>query len=229
MSVAQQNFIVTCPSCHKRLTVPPHLAGKRAKCTCGQSIAIPSLPGLPAQAATPAPDARSVPLGYRSPAATKDDTARAQEHKALIRQAILYSSIFVILIVGILVLRRVGAARSTATAVPTLGEDAMVEDMIRNEDGTEAKEWLAGRRGRMLSGMSDSQAQNRIEQWYKMGATKVYAFGGGLSMTVALELPPAPNPKRKVLLDWVNQWHEGSTTRPMSDMGQKYLLVRLRL
>src|SRR5438045_132117 len=115
MSTVQQAFVVNCPSCGKRLQVPPHLAGKRAKCSCGQSIAIPTMAGLPAQAAGSATDARSVPLGYRAPAAPADDA------------------------------------------------------------------------------------------------------------------PPAPSPKRKALIDWVNQWHEGTSTLPMSDVGQKYLLVRLRL
>jgi hypothetical protein len=229
MSVTQQNFVVTCPSCHKRLQVPPHLAGKRAKCSCGQSIAIPTMPGLPAQAAAAATDARSVPLGYRSPVATKDDVAKAQEHKALIRQAVLYSSVLVILILGIFGLRFLGLGHSGASAPALPGEDAMIMQMIRDEDGTEAKEWLAGRRGRMLSGMSETQAENRIDSWYKMGVTKVYAFGGVISMTVALELPPAPSPKRKAIFDWVNQWHEGTSTLPMSDVGQKYVLVRLRL
>ncbi|HZZ42931.1 MAG TPA: hypothetical protein VFE58_08325 [Tepidisphaeraceae bacterium] len=223
-----QPFIVTCPSCGKRLQVPAHLAGKRAKCSCGQSIVVPSMPGLPVQIAAAKEPSNSVTLGYRSPPAAHSETARAHEQTALIRQAILYSSLLLLLIGGIFAFRHFSSSKPAVPPPPSLGEDADVEKMIQEDNGTEARQWLADQHGRMLSGMNDNQAKYHIDEWYKMGATKVYAFGGGLSLSVALELPANPA-QRKTLFDWVNQWHQGSHTPPMTDVGQKYLLVRLRL
>lgn len=221
-----EGFTITCPSCGKRLQVPPNLAGKRAKCSCGQSLLVPATPGATAQLAT----AANVPpasLGYRS--ATAPSAATNHEHSALIRQAILYTLILLVIVGGIFSLRFIGSSKSSSTT-PALGEDADVEQMMRDENGTEVRAWLADRRGRMLSGMTDTQAEHRIDDWYNMGATKVYAFGGTLSMTVALELPANPA-KRKALFDWVNHWHQDmpNPIPPMSDVGQKYLLVRLKL
>jgi hypothetical protein len=219
-----QNFTVVCPHCGRQLSCPPQLAGKRAKCKCGQSILCPTSPGQAAQAAGPT---ANVPLGYRT--ADKSAATAGGEHSALIRQAVLYSLILALIVGAVFGLRYLGGSRGgSASAKPSLGEDAKVEDMIANEDGTEAREWLAGRPGRMLSGMTSSQAEHRIDDWYRMGATKVLAFGGGFSMNVALQLPADPA-KRKALFDWTNDWNARSLIPPAADVGQKYLLVRLRL
>lgn len=238
-------FVVACPGCGKRLTVPPAMAGKRAKCSCGQALIVPMTPGgvavaAPARTATVAPGVAglaghgaggsgTVPIGYRGPGAPKSgDPARAQEQSAVIRQAVLFTVLLAVVVGGVFALRHFGKSMgggSAATAA--LGEDALVEEMISDEGGMEAKEWLAERPGRMLSGMTTSQAESRIQRWYEMGAVKVYAFGGMATMNIALELPADP-PKRKAMFDWVNEWH-GPMRPAMKDVGQKYLLVRLRI
>lgn len=224
MSVTQ-SFIVTCPNCGRHLTCPAHLAGKRAKCQCGQSILCPTTPGQPAQAAAPA---ASTTIPYRTAPTRTDQSATSGEHAALIRQAVIYSLLLAVVIGAVFGLRYLGGSRGGQPAKPGLGEDSKVEAMFSSEDGTEAKQWLADRPGRMLSGMTTSQAENRIDNWYRMGATKVYAFGGAMSMNVVLELPADPA-KRKALIDWTNDWHRGTPYPVASDVGQKYLLVRLRI
>jgi hypothetical protein len=215
-------FTIQCPACGKSLQVPPQLAGKRAKCSCGQVLQVPATPNQAAQAA-------GLTLGYRG--ASPKGHSPNEEHAAVIRQAIIYSALLVLLVGLVFAVRFVGtrySANSKAAVAATPGEDAMVSEMIDNENGTEAREWLAGHPGRMLSGMTTSQAQSRIDQWYRMGATKVYAFGGVLSMSAVLELPADPA-QRKALIDWTNDWNAKSLVKPTPDVGQKYLLVRLRL
>lgn len=40
----------TCPACQKRLKAAPEHAGKRVRCTCGQSVRVPSPAPLPSEA-----------------------------------------------------------------------------------------------------------------------------------------------------------------------------------
>lgn len=221
-----QSFVVTCPSCGRHLTCPAQLAGKRAKCQCGQSILCPATPGQPAQVAAPA---TGNTLAYRgaSPSNTAKNAAGG-EHSALIRQAIIYSVLLAVLVGAVVGLRSLGGGGKAKSSAPALGEDDKVESLISDQDGTEARQWLADRPGRMLSGMTSSQAEHRIDDWYTMGATKVYAFGGTMTMNIALELPSDPA-KRKALFDWTNDWNAKSLIPRASDVGQKYLLVRLHL
>jgi hypothetical protein len=139
----------------------------------------------------------------------------------------------VLLVAAVIALRMIGSSDGSAGgggAAASLGEDAKVEELISDDGGTEARQWLSERRGRILSGMTDGQAARQVDRWYEMGATKVLAFGGQMSMNVALELPKDPE-KRAALFDWVNKWHleSDSTWVPDKDVGQKYLLVRLRI
>ena len=82
--------------------------------------------------------------------------------------------------------------------------------------------------GRILSGMTTSQAKRQVDAWYNMGAVKVYAFGGMMTLSVALELPKDPA-KRQKLFDWVNDWNTRQFIARVNDVGQNYLLVRLHL
>lgn len=47
MAQAQQSVKFACPSCNKEFAWKPEIAGKKAKCKCGNTIAIPSSPPPP--------------------------------------------------------------------------------------------------------------------------------------------------------------------------------------
>ena len=209
-----------CPSCRN-----PMEPGTRQCPNCGfdvksgQKGAVASKTAGAAAAAAAAPRA----IGYAS--AKRVDAAKEMEKKNLIKQAILFVGAIVLVGGAIFAMRFFSGGKSAA---PGLGEDDTVTAMIKDENGTEAKKWLADHPGRMLAGTTRSQAEYRVDQWYKMGATKVYAFGGLMSMTVALELPKDPA-KRKELFDWEKKWHTEMDIKPSVDVGQKYLLIRMRL
>lgn len=210
-----------CPSCRN-----PMEPGTRQCPSCGFDVktgkpgAVASKVTGAAAAAAAAPRA----IGYAS--AKRGDAAKAMEQKNLIKQAILFVGAIVLVGGAIFAMRFLSGGGKPAG--PGLGEDNDVAEMIKDESGTEAKKWLEGHTGRMLSGMTRSQAEYKIDQWYKMGATKVIAFGGVMSMTVALELPKDPA-KRKELFDWEKKWHTEMDRKPAVDVGQKYLLIRLRI
>jgi hypothetical protein len=172
-----------------------------------------------AAAAAAAPPA----IGYAS--AKRKDSAKAMEQNALIKQAILLVLGIVLVGGAIFAVRLLSGGKASK---PGLGEDDDVAEMIKDESGTEAKQWLETNSARMLGGMTRSQAEYKIDQWYKMGATKVIAFGNGMSLTVALELPSDPA-KRKELFAWEKKWHTDMDRKPAVDVGQKYLLIRLHI
>ncbi|HEY1683510.1 MAG TPA: hypothetical protein VGG19_01990 [Tepidisphaeraceae bacterium] len=207
-----EQTIINCPGCGKRLKVPASLAGRNAKCPCGQSIPIPGASAT----------AGAAPIGYRP--VTKEPVN--EEHSAVIKQGIFLSALLIVLVGVIFGVRKLGS--SHAIAPPSLGDDAKIQKMIDEQNGTEAREWIDAVPGRMLSGMTISQAKRQIDSWYKLGAAKVYAFGGLMSLGVVLELPQDPV-KRKALFDWVNDWNDRSFLPTVKDVGQKYLFVKLHL
>lgn len=67
---------ISCPQCHRKYQVRDELAGKVAKCPCGQTIPIPT-PAAPAIATKAAPAAKGVPVAKPATAA-KSATVAAQ-------------------------------------------------------------------------------------------------------------------------------------------------------
>ncbi len=208
-------FTADCPHCGKRLKVKPQLAGRLVKCTCGKTFT------------ASVTVAAAVESGPAVPVVSKREMAETAIRNDQLKKLVLIG-LLVLLVIGAWAAWRVLSGGGKA-ASPGLGEDATVEELITSEDGTEARLWLDGRKGRMLSGMNESQAEFNVDQWYKLGALKVYAFGGLMSRVVALELPHDVT-KRQSLFEWVNKWHTDMQDVPkMKDVGQKYLLVRLKL
>jgi hypothetical protein len=109
---------------------------------------------------------------------------------------------------------------------PALGKDREVRAMMRDDGAYELKKWLAdGGNRRMVTGMTVQQADGLADRLYTMGAVKVYAFGGVVTMSIAVELPKDPD-KRKELFDWHKRWVEDKGGQFSRDEGQQYLLVR---
>jgi hypothetical protein len=109
-----------------------------------------------------------------------------------------------------------------AARKPMLGDDAMITGMIKDENGTEVKEWLKANSRHMFFSMTEGQANALADRLYAMGAVKVYAFGEVISRSIAVELPDDPV-KRKALFDYEKQ-HNGFRSKT-KDVGQRYFLL----
>lgn len=107
-------------------------------------------------------------------------------------------------------------------------DDPAVTKSLTTDFSKEAREWLKTDSTWIMSGMTTSQAENRIDEWYRMGAKKVYCFGTMMAREVAIELPDDPA-QRKALFDWQAKWHKEMGQRVRTDKGQKYLIIMLRL
>lgn len=213
-----ESITTKCPACSKTLRVAATVAGKMVKCPCGSSFKVPAKGGaaVAGKAAPIVPGRKAAAMAAQS----------GEEKRKVMTLAVVVIVALVVIVGGIIAMKTLGGGKP---AGPVLGEDDTVESMISDEYGTEAREWLSGRKGRMMSGWSDSQAEYNIANWYKMGAKKVYAFGGMLTRVAAIELPE-DKVQRKELIDWANKWHMDRAEIPMmKDVGQKYLLIRLKL
>ena len=114
---------------------------------------------------------------------------------------------------------------------PSLGQDKEVRAMIKEDGATELKQWLKEGNTRMVSGVTREQADGMADRLYELGAVKVLAFGGVMTMTIAVELPDASVPgnaeKRKAIFEWYKRRYEEnvSAANRQKDVGQKYILV----
>ena len=74
--------------------------------------------------------------------------------------------------------------------------------------------------------MTRQQAEGLADRLYGMGAVKIYAFGGVMSLSFAIELPDDKD-KRAAIFDWYHRKYEEnlSVAERVRDVGQKYLLV----
>jgi WD40 repeat protein len=71
----QIRFVCSNPSCGKRLKAPPEHAGQRARCSCGQSVIVPSPEPLPLDPAPLPPRAPKRAAPTRPPRPVPDESA----------------------------------------------------------------------------------------------------------------------------------------------------------
>jgi hypothetical protein len=244
---------VICPLCQRQYAFKSELAGKRVRCKCGQVMTMPQPPPAaeevydivkePEPVSTPVsdvvvvhhspgnptapPQSASMIHGLSYPSITRRDRQNAEEQRGVIKLAAVAVGLLILLAGAVLGMRFLAGPKPAAGPVaPPAHDDAEVAAMMDDYGGTEARKWLSARPGRMLSGLSSSQAEFKINQWYEMGVEKVWAFGGVTSMAVALELP-SDAAKRQAIFEWARRNHVLSGNRLAADVGQKYLLVRL--
>jgi hypothetical protein len=114
------------------------------------------------------------------------------------------------------------------TPPPVAGDDVKLVQMIDENEAIDAQKWLDEYEGRMLIGMTRSQASHMIDHLRDMGAKQVLAFGGQVAMVLVVELPDDA-PHRKMMFDWHRQWDGSPLAPPTTDVGQRYLLVQLKI
>ena len=121
-----------------------------------------------------------------------------------------------------------GSGSSASGGAALAGNDAEVIQQIKDEHGTEARQWLSADAARSIGGLSSGQATRRVDELYQLGAKQVLAFGSRISSTLAVELPD-DKAKRKALFDWQARWHAEHHFDVEQDIGQRWLVIKMPL
>jgi hypothetical protein len=171
---------------------------------------------------TPLPRA---PAPSMYPTSIKPRTSEPGDEKAGMLRLLLAMGILVVVIAGAVVgIRKFSGSRRAA--VPQLAEDADIQEKIQDEYNKDVHAWFEEDHSRMLGPWSESQALAQADRWKQQGAKQVLAFGARLSMIVVIELPDDPA-QRKQIFDWQADWHARHMQKIWTDVGQKYLMIRL--
>lgn len=171
----------------------------------------------PAAAATAADLAAAYPTHDRRRVVVQEEDTGESKKKIMVPVAIL-----VLLIGGGIFAGLALKGGMLGAKKPMLGDDAMIIEMIEDENGREVKEWLKAHNRHMFISMTESQASAFADRLYALGAVKVLAFGEVISKSVAVELPDDPA-KRKKLFEFEKE-HNGFRSKT-KDVGQRYFLL----
>jgi len=175
----------------------------------------------PAAAAGSAASAPAMAAAY--PTRGRGRAVAQEEDTAESKRKLVISVAFLVLLLGggiFAALAMKGGALGKKKVM--LGDDAMIMEMIEDENGTEVKEWLKAHNRHMFMSMTEGQAMGFADRLYALGAVKVLAFGEVISKSVAVELPDDPE-KRKKLFEFEKE-HNGYRSKT-KDVGQKYFLL----
>jgi hypothetical protein len=145
------------------------------------------------------------------------------EQSQLIKLVVIIALIAVVIGGSIFGIRMM---RGSGPTSPQLGEDADIEAKMQDEYYKEIHAWFQEDSNRIMGPWTQSQALNQADRWQQMGAKQVLAFGSRMSLVAVIVLPDDPA-KRKQLFDWQAQWHREHMQRVWTDVGQKYLMIRL--
>lgn len=215
-----------CPSCsHPMQPGTPLCAQCGFDMKTGKKTGKPSAAGAGGAVSAKKIAAPSATSGFGPPPRRKIDhkeTAKAEMMKFILPLALL-----LVVIGGVVGLKWFLGASEDNT--PQLGDDGAVKDMMENNITTELIKWMDEDPIRhMVMGMTTQQARGYAKKFYDMGAKQVLAFSGGMTTHLAIELPPEPE-KRKQLFEWEARWHKGMGKKPAVDVGQQYLLIKMKI
>jgi hypothetical protein len=215
-TAVQESNQFRCPYCGQDLE-----AGATMCVFCGTSFEQrAAAKRKPASAMAAAP-----PVSGR-PVTVKADTT---DRGAMIKIAII-AMVGIAVVVGAVFGLKKFSGKSPDAVDPNLSPaDKSIVEKISDENGVEARGWINAADNHQLgTGWNTKQALFNIDRWYNLGATKVYAFGAGISLTAVIELP-TDAAKRKALFDWAIEWNRNLPidlrSEPPKDTGQKYLEI----
>jgi hypothetical protein len=174
------------------------------------------------RAAPPEPPASAFPHFARPKTYGSDSSA---EQSSLIRYAIILA-VLAVLIGGSIAGMKFLGGHGGGSSAPMPGEDADIVAKMNDEYCKEIHAWFQEDNTRIMGPWSQSQALSQADKWSQMGAKQVLALGSRMSLVAVIELPDEAA-KRKQLFDWQAQWHAEHMQRVWTDVGQKYLMIRL--
>ena len=158
----------------------------------------------------------------------REKAAEAEADKSRTMKHVIIALVLCVAVVGVIfggkfVFSKIGNRNASAANLP--GDDAEAMRMLQNDEPIEAKEFIEGHKSRMLGTQwTQSKALAKIQEWYDMGAVKVWAFTGLISRQVVIELPQDPD-KRKEFLNWATYFNDPTGQKVIKDVGQKYLII----
>ena len=255
----------SCGACGRQYPWKAEIAGRSAKCKCGQGLTVPATAdaepepdvidfadleaagtGREVAAGPVAAVAVETPIGGGPdiPAAKAGKGAAgintwggrpgqmrgrdtADENSQTVKQLVL-GGIAVVLLVGLIFgAKMFFKNEQTATAGPMLGDDAKVLEMFKEEAPIEGIAFVDTHPSRTLGiKWTNNQSRNKINQWYSMGAVKVWTFNSQLARYAFLELPQDPA-KRAALFQWSATWEVEHGQPAPKDVGQKYIILHM--
>jgi len=220
-SAANQKSKFTCPYCDQSIDADSPVCPM-----CGSNLRKARKPAL-------APIAAPVTTGDR-PIRVSRAKPQTQPTQSPSRRAKLISAIVVsvsVVAISIWAIRfsvnRASPAGVSSGSKSSLPQDQAVEKQIEEESGAEARKWLESDLHE-VQGLSRKQALFKVDEIYGLGAARVVAFGGGISRTLAIELPDDKS-KRKQVLDWANKWNLDKGFQKEPDVGQKWIVIGTRM
>jgi len=202
-----------CPYCGEMLE-----PGSTMCVFCGSALQGVAKPAPIQAAMQAAPPVATRPVVMRAP------THQEQQNK--LKLIIAGVAVVIVLVAAVIGLKKF-SPRSASQDPALKPGDAAILSKIDDEHGKEAREWLNASDMHMMGGWSKKQALYHVDELYQMGAKKIYAFGNGYSMTIAIELPDDPA-KRKAIFDWQTRWHSEMHIKPDTDQGQRFIEIRMR-
>ena len=158
----------------------------------------------------------------------REKAAEAEADKSRTMKQVIIALVLCVVVVGVVFggkfLFKSGGNK--APAAKMAGDDAEAMELLQNHDPQEAKAFIEAHKSRSLGVQwTQSKALAKIQQWYDMGAVKVWAFADGLiSRYVVIELPQDKD-KRAALLDWATWFNDPTGQKVIKDEGQKYLVI----
>ena len=158
----------------------------------------------------------------------REKAAEAEAHKSRTMKQVIIALVLCVVVVGAVFGGNFlfKSAANKAPAAKMAGDDAEAMELLQNHDPQEAKAFIEAHKSRSLGVQwTQSKALAKIQQWYDMGAVKVWAFADGLiSRYVVIELPQDKD-KRAALLDWATWFNDPTGQKVIKDEGQKYLVI----
>jgi hypothetical protein len=138
------------------------------------------------------------------------------------KQLVIIAAILVLLVGGGIFARLAMKGGIVGSSKPMLGDDAMITGMIKDENGTEVKEWLKANSRHMFFSMTEGQANALADRLYAMGADQGVRLRRGDQPLDRRRVARRPV-KRKALFDYEKQ-HNGFRSKT-KDVGQRYFLL----
>ncbi len=121
-----------------------------------------------------------------------------------------------------------GYKKGTASVQEQERHNELIRGFLKRHNRGEARQWLAGDKGRSLGEMTHEGSIEFVEGIYKVGATKVIAveIENETTNCLIVELSPSGS-NRQSVFEWNSEIAQGNGFDPDDDWGQNELLIYL--
>jgi len=245
-AVVEESAGYRCPACKNELT-----PGTAVCINCGYDLRTGQYVNTQIDTGEDEADAAPVPKkkkkkkmaaggGSGKPSATgwvgvsksnREKTAEQEADKSRTIKQVTIVVALVVAVIGAVFIGKFAFSRlgNKTSDVKMPGQDAEATRMLAENMPMEAKDFLASHKSRMIGTQwTQAKAVLKINQWYEMGAVKVYVPSDGLiARSVIIELPQDKE-KRAALIGWqrVNEDENGHIVT-IKDEGQKYVIYAI--